>query len=146
MPRIRSDAGMQIDRNDAQSSNADFPIANNTDPDSNASDESDRHSRKQYLLSFLTDAGMSIDRNSAHERNARRAIRVNPDPRWKVHNRRYLQQWKHSMSRISTDEGIQIDRDVEDMPRLAELSIRVRCDPDSNAINLSSGKENPVLD
>jgi hypothetical protein len=73
-----TDAGITISSNPVWQ-NACSSIRDNFDPDSNVSEVSDPHRRKQHSPMNSTDAGITISSNPVSE-NARFSIRDNFDP------------------------------------------------------------------
>jgi hypothetical protein len=65
-PRISTEAGIEIDANDEQSSNDASSIRASFEPDSKVNDESNEHFWKQCLQRISTEAGMQIDSNDEH--------------------------------------------------------------------------------
>jgi hypothetical protein len=61
---------MQIDESDEQLQNADSPIEESLESESNVTVESDLHARKDQFPSSLTEEGMQIDESDEQESNA----------------------------------------------------------------------------
>jgi hypothetical protein len=76
--------GSQIDLSDEHPSNAQFPINERRDPDSNANVERRQQSVKQDFGIRSIDAGTKIDRSVPHPRNASSRSDESLEPGWKA--------------------------------------------------------------
>jgi hypothetical protein len=66
---IAADAGIQIDRRDEQSENADSPRHESLEPDSNLKSESFEHMKKQNWNIVSVEEGTQIDRSDEQWEN-----------------------------------------------------------------------------
>jgi hypothetical protein len=69
-----TDEGMKMDKSDMQSENAERPIHDSLESDSNMTAERDRHPTKDSAQSFSTEEGMIIEESDEHFKKAESPI------------------------------------------------------------------------
>jgi hypothetical protein len=134
---------MQIDESDEQQKNADCPIDESFEPDSNVIVERDSHSQKHNVQNFSTDEGIQIDESDEQFQNADSSIDESFEPDSNVTVERDSHREKHSWRIFSTDEGMQI-RWISVFPFSPTLPVRYSTSirTPSNEIKLR-GKTHP---
>jgi hypothetical protein len=98
-----------IEESDEHSENADSPIRESLEPDSNVTVESDSQSRKQLSHTDSTDDGIQIDESDEQLQNAESPRHASREPDSNVTIESDSQSRKQLSHTDSTDDGIQID-------------------------------------
>jgi hypothetical protein len=109
-PSSLTEEGMQIDESDEQESNANAPIDESLESDSNVNVERDSHSQKHCLPIVSTDEGMQIDESDEQEENTDSPIDETFEPLSKTTSEMLSLPKKHPRSSRSMVFGIVTSR------------------------------------